>query len=266
MTSQTQRSLLFAFIGSVVCFSIAGIYCLLVGHMGDLEGRILSTTATFLGASILGLAAAVPWERRRWHPIGLAGLVVVAVAMALVLFAIWYEPSETDYRWYYKTLFSACVLAAALPHIGLLSLARLRKSFEWVRIATVSVVVLLAVQACVMIVAEMDDEELFRLLGILAILAGAGTLAVPILHRVSNIRMHDEIQTAALSLSVTCPRCGRQQQLAVGRSKCAACGLKIHIEIEEEHCSKCGYPLYKLESAVCPECGTPVYHRPAAAP
>jgi len=227
--------------------------------MGDLEARILGTTAVFLGASILGLAAAVPWERRRWHPIGLVGLVAVGVAAILILFAIWYEPHSYEYEWFYRMMFCACVIAVALPHVGLLSLARLRRSFEWVRIATVSVVALLAGQACVMIAAELDEDELFRLLGVLAILAGAGTLAVPILHRVSSIRMHDEIQTAALTMSITCPRCGRQQQLAVGRSRCAGCGLRIHIEIEEEHCSKCGYPLYKLESAVCPECGTPVY-------
>jgi hypothetical protein len=265
VTSQTQRSLLLAFIGSVVCFALAGIYCLLVGHMGDREERILGTTATFLGASIFGLAAALPWERRRWHPIGLAGLVVVAMATVLIVFAIWYEPHWNAYRWYYKIMFSSCVMAVALPLVGLLSLARLRRSFEWVRIATVIAVALLAGQACMMIVGELDSDEMLRLLGVLAILAGAGTLAVPILHRVSNIRMRDEIQTASLVMSVTCPRCSKSQQLAVGRSRCAGCGLKIHIEIEEEHCPKCGYPLYKLESAVCPECGTPVYRQEVVA-
>ena len=50
MTSQTQRSLLFAFIGSVVCFALAGIYCMLVGHMGDLEVRIRKLLADAVGA------------------------------------------------------------------------------------------------------------------------------------------------------------------------------------------------------------------------
>ena len=266
MTSHAQRSLLFAFIGSIICFALAGIYCLVIGRMGDLEGRILGTTATALVASILGLAAAVPWERRRWHPIGLVGLVVVTAATGLVIFAIWADMPE-DQWWYYQTMFSTCVLAVAIPHVGLLSLARLRKGFEWVRIATVVAVTLLAGQACLMIIWEADDEPLFRLLGVLAILDGVGTLAVPILHRVSNLGAREEIRTAALTIALTCPRCGKSQQLDIGRSKCSGCGLKIHIEIEEEHCRKCGYPLYKLESAVCPECGTPVYrHEPAAQP
>ena len=64
MTSQAQRTLLFCFIGSIICCALAGIYCLLIGHMGNFEAKILGTTAVFGVASILGMASAVPWERR----------------------------------------------------------------------------------------------------------------------------------------------------------------------------------------------------------
>ena len=257
MTSQAQRALLFCFIGSIVCCALAGIYCLLVGRMGDFEARILGTTGVFGGASILGMASAVPWERHRWHPIGLLGLIAVAVAIVFLLVAIWFEPSWREFG-FYKTMFIACVVAIALPHVGLLSLARLRRGYEWVRFAAVAAIALLAGQIVLSILAEIDEEGWYRVMGVLAILDVSGTLAVPILHRISGIRAREDIQTTVLVLSLTCPRCSQAQQLPVGQSKCAACGLRFSIEVEEEHCAKCGYPLYQLRSAVCPECGTPI--------
>ena len=256
MRSQTQRALLFSFIASIAACGLVGIYCLLLGNMGWYSERILGTTSAIGAASILGLAAAVPWERRRWHPVGLLGLLAVAAALVLVIVAIW----STFRVWddYYKVMFTACVLAVALPHIGLLSLARLRREYEWVRIAGVVVIALLAGQIIVSILAEIDDDVWFRGMGILAIMDVCATITVPILHRISAIRVHEAIRTVELALSLTCPRCAQTQKLPVGRSKCAGCGLKFSIEIEEEHCPTCGYALYKLESAVCPECGTPL--------
>jgi hypothetical protein len=174
-----------------------------------------------------------------------------------VLVAIWFEPSWREDA-FYKTMFSSCVLAVALPHVGLLSLARLRRGYEWVRVATLIAIALLAIQVILSIYGEIDEEKWYRAMGIISILDVAGTLAVPILHRISGIQVREQIQTTALELKLTCPRCQQSQTLPVGRSKCANCSLKFLIEIDEEHCSNCGYPLYQLQSAVCPECGTPI--------
>ncbi|UCC31673.1 MAG: hypothetical protein JSU86_05215, partial [Phycisphaerales bacterium] len=241
---------------------LVGIYCLVVGRMGWLEERVLGTTAVVGTASILGLASAIPWERRRWHPIGPVGLAAVAVALVLVLVAIW-----VDLPWprpareaFYKTMGVACVVGIALPHVGLLSLARLRREYGWVRRCTAYVIAALAAMIAFTIITEIDgrDDEWFRAMGVVGITVVCGTIAVPVLHRVSAIRVREAIRTVELLLSITCPRCNKTQDLPVGRSKCAQCGLKFLIEIDEEHCQTCGYPLYRLESTACPECGTPI--------
>lgn len=260
MKSQTQRSLLMGFVGSIACCGLVGIYCLTLGQWGPFEARVLGTTAAVGAASILALASAIPWERRRWHPIGLLGLVAVPVALILVLVAIWMEGSLgwPNMEYLLKAMGVACVLAVALPHVGLLSLAHLRRQYGWVRGVSVMVIAMLGGQIILTIFVDPHGDGWLRFMGALGILVTCGTIAVPILHRVSIIRTREAIRTVELAITLTCPRCETSQHLCVGRSACAACGLVILIEIEEEQCPTCGYALYKLESAVCPECGTPI--------
>ena len=264
LRSKTQRTLLLSFIASIAFCGLVGIYCLILGTFDELAGRVLITTAAVGAASILALASAIPWERRRWNPIGMCGLVVVGLSLLLVLGAIWWPPLYLDTEWFYKLMFISCVAAVAAPHVGLLSLARLRRQYEWIRIAGVIVIVLLAGQITLSIAIEIAIESWYRSMGVLGILDVCGTIAVPVLHLISTIRAREDIQTvdAGATISMTCPRCGKSQKFSVGRSRCNHCDLKLSIEIEEEHCSKCGYSLYKIESAVCPECGTLIAGEP----
>ncbi|MBI5866345.1 MAG: hypothetical protein HZB38_17885, partial [Planctomycetes bacterium] len=202
---------------------------------------------------------AIAWEGKRWHPIGPLGMIVVAIAFLLLLSLIW-DIRPTPRRLFdeYERM-TACVgvVAVAFPHVALLSLARLNRGFEWVRMGTTGVIGLLALMIVGVIWVEPNDDFVPRMIGILAILDACGTLAVPILHRVSRIHEREQYVTTELEVSLTCPRCGVAQTRPTGLSRCA-CGLKIRVEIEEEHCPKCGYSLYKATGGVCPECGTPV--------
>ena len=255
--SQTQRSLLFAFIGSILLCGVVGIYCLLLGRWGGFERRVMLTTVLVAVAAILGLVSVIPWEQRRWHPIGPFASSAVLIALGLVLLAIWFF-RLTDQKLFVKPMLSSCILAVALPHLGVLSLARLRKQYELARLMTVVVIAVLAVQLIVTSWTDvLTNVVWYRAMGILGIVVVCGTIAVPVLHRVSGISAREAIETVELKLALTCPRCATSQTLSVGRSVCSSCGLKFVIEIEEEHCAVCGYSLYRLESAACPECGTP---------
>ena len=263
LTSQTQRTFLFSFIASITFCGFIGIYCLILGTFDELAIRVLGTTVTIGAAAILALASSIPWERHRWPPIGSSGLLIVGVALFLVLLTIWIPVAQPE--GFYKLVFISCVVAVAIPHIGLLSLARLRAPYEWIRRGCVTVIVMLAGQVALSIIGEIESESWYRFMGVLGILDVCGTIAVPVLHRVSAIRIQDDIQTLdnRPMISMTCPRCGNGQSLCMGRSRCGYCGLKFSIKIEEDHCSKCGYSLYKIESTTCPECGTPIVGEPA---
>lgn len=265
MKSQTQRTLLVSFLASIGGCGLVGVYCLLVGTFGAVQAKVLGTTAAVAAASILGLASAVPWERRRWQPVGPLGGISVTIALALVLVVIWAESwldNQGLLEQFLRVMGTACVAGVAFPHVGLISLARLRRSYEWVRLGTLLAVSLLAIQISITIWIEPTEDAWIRFMGVVAIAVACGTIAVPILHRVSAIRIREAVKTVELCLTATCPRCDLAQRFSVGRSKCTQCGLRFLIEIEEETCGTCGYPLYQLMSAVCPECGTPITRSP----
>jgi len=257
MRSQTQRSFLFAFIASISLCGAIGVYCLLVGEFTSLVGQILGTTASVAGASLLALASAVPWERKRWQPIGPLGMLAAAVWLTLMLCLIWIDRFVNEEA-LVKATVVATVIAIALPHAGLIGLARLRREYDWVRMGNVASIALLAGLIICAVLFEIDDEFLLRVIGALAIVDVCTSVAIPILHRVSAIHEHDSIRTTTLEVSLTCPRCSKTHSLPIGRSACPSCGLRFKLEIEEEHCEQCGYVLFGIESPVCPECGKPI--------
>lgn len=260
MRSQTQRTLLIGFIGSIAACGAVGVYCLLVGSFGQIQARVLGTTAAIAAASILGLASAIPWERRRLHPIGPVGACSVVVALIMVLIIIWAGRwmRQHGYRNFYEYVGVSCVWGVAFPHIGLLSLATVQRHHEWIRRATVFAILLLATLITLTIFLSPRGDEWARTMGVCGIVVACGTIAVPILHRMATIQAREAVRTVELMLSLTCPRCKTTQQLPAGRSICAHCGLRFRIDIEEEQCTNCGYPLYKLDSDACPECGTAI--------
>lgn len=254
MRSQTQRSFLFAFIASISSCGVIGIYCLLVGEFTSLVGQILASTASVAGASLLALASALPWERKRWQPIGPLGMLAAAIWLTLILCLIWIDRFP-DEEWRVKATIILTVFAIALPHAGLIGLARLRREYGWVRIGNVASIALLAAMIILSVVFEINEDFWYRVIGALAILDVCSSVAIPILHRVSAINEHEAIRTTVLEVTLICPRCSTSHSATVGRSECPSCGLRIKLEIEEENCEHCGYVLYGIESAVCPECG-----------
>lgn len=252
---------MFGFIASIACCGLVGIYFLVAGDFGPLGEKVLLTNLTVGGCSILGMATAMPWERRRWHPVGPLGALAVLAALVLSLVYIWVDQGmgqDMD-----RAVGIAWICAVALPLLGLVSLARLKRSWRLIQVGTAVVVSLLTSLIIFLILFERlidhwDADLLARVAGILGIIAACGVISLPILHRASVTRTRQDVRTVELRLSLVCPRCGQKQDLPAGRSKCAKCSLRFVIEIEEDNCRKCGYPLYKLESAVCPECGTPI--------
>lgn len=221
--------------------------------MGWFEARVLATTFSVAGISILSLICGAAVEARRWAMLGQIGLVANAITLLLTLLMIWDAVSLGDFD---EIVACAYVVIIAIAHAALLANARLTRGQELVRTLTVIGIAALASIIIITILNPRDMSMAPQVIGVLGILVVCGTIAIPILHRVAAIHRTSESITTALELSLTCPRCSRTQTLPAGRSACVECKLRFVIQIEEEHCPRCGYLVYRIQSPNCPECGT----------
>ncbi len=267
-SARAQRYLLLAFVGSLVICAAMGVFVIASDTRSATAWAILAITALFAAASILGLVDVVVWARRRWHPVGLVGLAFAIAAFALSSPVVWIECVGT---WrvfgpgphpYYDLMCRisgiAWIAAVAITIVAALSLAQLDPRYRWVRRWTIIVNLLLAAYVAHWVWNGrplIDESTAFRHINVLFIILGCGSLAVPVLHRITTIRAREAVRTTDLRLSLTCPRCAHTQTVAVGRSRCVQCNLGFLLEIEEDLCPGCGYPLYQLSSGACPECG-----------
>ena len=181
----SKRFFLFLLIGSVAVSALVGIGVLLFGNFGLIEVRILMTTLTVTITSILGLACGAYLESGRAKYLPWAGIVFSVIA-ALMSFLIIWDVLDDD-EVFIKSFLTATILAAALSHFSLLSLARLDRRFGWTRTAAAVCITLLCAILLYIIwfEPEGDSDLIYRVLGVLSILVASITVITPVLHRLS---------------------------------------------------------------------------------
>jgi len=256
---QLKRTFLLGVIGSLSLAALLGIWAFLFGNFGQAEAKILGTTLTAAMFSLTSLGAAVVLERARWRIAMVTTFVLSGLGLLVYLPVIWFEPiwDWVDDDLIFKVMYWFAAWSIALPYMGLLSLAGLKGFFKSVRRATIAAVFGLAISVTLVALFEGEpDEELWaRIIGVFGILSALGTITVPILTKVAGIDKVASVQSTAMEIKITCPRCLMEQTVRSGHSRCSGCKLKFEINIEEPRCPKCDYLLHKLTVPTCPECG-----------
>ncbi len=256
-----KRAFLWSMVVSLSLAALVGVAAILFEDFFNLaEGKIFGTLMTVSFFSLTALGASIVLERNRWRLGMIAGLTISGTGLVFYLAVIWGEDFWYSYSvyndWIWKIMWALGVWAVALPHAGLLSLAQLSKGvWRWVQFLSITAVLLFAGLLTAMVVLEFDEEVAIRCLGVLGILTALGTIGVPLLTKLHRIEKLDRVESTALALKLTCPRCLLEQVITNGHARCRQCRLKFHIEIEEPRCPGCNYLLHQLVSPQCPECG-----------
>ena len=161
-----KRIFLNTLIVSVSLSALIGIVIILVGNFGEFEMRVLSSTFSIACASILGLACGAAYEAGRGRSLPLTGIAFAVVSGLSFLIIIWGREPENEFI--VKSIMSVTIVAVALAHLSLVSLARLDSRFEWAGLAVqVSVVSLCAlVLALVWFTDSVESDLYFRILGL----------------------------------------------------------------------------------------------------
>lgn len=200
----SKKFFFYLLICSIALSALMGIWAILSGEFGDLQARVLGTTLTIVGTSILGLACGAylesPYSRgktTRFVPV--AGIILAVLSAAITLWLIWGASGWLDSA-VYKTLFVALIFSFSFAQLSLLSLARLAKRFRWATTTAYVVILLLAsiVSAIIIIEPHSEDYITARLIGVLAVVDAAITVMIPIFHRLSRSEFADVEETVSV--------------------------------------------------------------------
>ncbi len=185
-----KRTFLITMIVSLSISALIGIFIFLFGDFGETEARLLLTTLTIGGYSLTGLCCSVLYEKRKFTPLALSGMIISIIGFLYTVLVIW-EAIDLDHDFTWKALIIFIVLAASTAHSCLLLLIKSEKSLVNSALSgTIIFISIVALMLIILVLNEFDNvgEFYFRLLGVFAILDVLGTIVTPILNKVYSIQ------------------------------------------------------------------------------
>jgi len=211
-------------LATIAVTAALGLYAVAVPHFGELQAKVLATSASVSAASILVLACLPAWERRRLRPLPLIGAVSSPAAFALIVVGLWAE-IEADWFWQSMRTFLAGGLFAALS--SLLALARLAPRYRRVLAIAVGLALVLTSLYIAGIWSRPESEAYTRVVAAASVVTAAFVVAVPVLHRASR---HEPAGAGSEARLRFCPSCGRRLPEEPGQEgSCPACGASFRV-------------------------------------
>jgi hypothetical protein len=175
-TSLVRQTFLWLFLAGLAASALLSILLVVGSVENAFSTRILLSTATLCGCSVLAMACAAYRDRR---PVGGTIGVVVAVVAALMLFGVIWLPSF--YSAYSRWAAVSLIWAIAIAHGQLLLLPQLEARHRWVQTAVLVAITGLALLFTAAFLHENLNEPWRRVAAVLGILVALGTVAVPVL-------------------------------------------------------------------------------------
>ncbi len=258
---QLKRTFLLGVIGSLSLAALIGIWALLFDSFFGIEDEVFGTLGSVLLFCLPAMAASVMMEKRHWTRVMIGDLVLCLVGVIFYILVVWDILTWGLFRqsWFNDFIWKMMILlvtwAMSLPWMAMLAICRFRNWFNRIRLLSILSVFVTAAMITLGMIFEPNEDVYFRALGAVAILTALGTITVPILAKVVGIDKVAGVESTAMELEITCPRCRLHQVVQTGHSRCAGCKLRFEIKIEEPRCPRCDYLLHKLTEPVCPECG-----------
>lgn len=183
-----KKTFLITMIISLSISALIGIFVFLFLDFGETEARLLLSTLAIGGYSLTGLCCSVLYEKRKFIPLAIFGMIISVIGFIYTLSIIW-EAIDFWNVGSWKALIILIVLAFSTAHSCLLLLI---KSDKTIVNGTLSVtIIFISLVALMLIIMTLNElglgEFSFRLLGVFAILDVLGTVVTPILNKVYSL-------------------------------------------------------------------------------
>lgn len=180
-----KQVFLYSLIASVCLSAFLGIIAILSGDFGELQIKVMLTSLTISDASLGGLCCGAAYEAKRVPYFALAGILLVGITALMLLFGIW---NEVHWDAYWQMVGTMSAFATAFAHLSLLQMARLTRLYQ----SAIWFAYVVDFSMCGLISYLIwwdygfDEDWMFRLIGVDAILIAAVSILIPILHRLSR--------------------------------------------------------------------------------
>ena len=193
--TRARKLFLKGFLGFLILTALLAIFSILTDTFGKTQAKILGTSSIISVASILSMSCAAFLERKCIPWLGFSGIAAAVVAALLSIVAIWAEIEDRDFI---RVIMTFVVAAVGLAHAFLLVLPKLDSNQEWVQKASSVTIGTLCTLIIILIWGDFESEWYARILGVLGILTGLVTLAVPIM-----MKLRKETGSTARTLILT---------------------------------------------------------------
>lgn len=181
------RVALIALLAALAMNALIGIIIVLKGDFGDTEGKLLGTTFGLALFTVLAIPSTVQLGRGRFYALAGFGISVSVIAFILAVSAIWSDGAFEDV-FLTKLMVTFGVMAFASNHAALLLLASATpKVIKVTLIATITMLVVIAVALITSVWLEDLPKEIARPLTVFAILDVLGSMAVPMLSKLNRL-------------------------------------------------------------------------------
>lgn len=184
-----KKGFLYAFIVFLSATAFMAIVVLLFGSFGAFQIKILFTSLVITFVSVCSLCCSIYISRKKNTFPGIAGVLLAILSGALLISGMWMEiPSGS----YWKMAITFSVFAVAAAHVLALRLASLRATQVWMQTAATITIFTLAAFVSLIVVYEVTDRGIFKILAVLAVLVALQSLVIPLLSKVVKIDTHCE--------------------------------------------------------------------------
>lgn len=234
-----RRILLLAVAALLSASALLAVGILLVGDLGETEGRILATAALLAGYGLVALPSTVLLDDGRETRLASAGIALAAAGAALAVTSVWADGDSDPLG---KALGTATLVAVAFAQTAALSVRRRPTDPTTVRqlfVASILLAVTAATFATVLLWTEPASGAYVRVLGALVVLDLLSVALQPVLARVRAVGSSQRVRVLlaegrSFALDVEAPDRASAAAQAIRAAERVDGGAVVGLAFEDE--------------------------------
>lgn len=181
-----KRVFLTTLVSSLTISAILSIFIFLFGDVGETEARILMTTFSVGGYSLLGLSIAALFEKKGISNLILIGGASILIAFVISMYLIWgskfWNADESTWRIFGISL----TMSVTCAHLALLHVIDIRTKIARNAFVATNTMIWIVAGLLIVVIAGLFDPDTgyFKTLVVAAILDLLGTISTPLLNKI----------------------------------------------------------------------------------